>query len=180
MLVILIMVSTIKVRAQSVYNYFSREIGAYAQVTFGQNCILFSIPPNGNIRLNFSEQKNNMLFYSYNDFIVAMSSDASYLSVISNGQVTRFTCVGPVSERGNFNRTTHGENDNSDIYSRKQKCYFCNGTGKVTKNDQIPQYSTNDYYVYKTCSECGWEYNSTITNHYHATSSNCSGKGYVG
>lgn len=182
LLVIIAIVTITKVSAQSVHNYFSADVypGIYAQVTFGQNYILLNLASNGNLRLNYSHKKNNIVYYSYNDFVVAMAANGSSFSTIVNGQVNRFTYVGQaVSSDEYSNSYNYGSGSNSDNSSRRTKCHFCNGTGKVTENKHIPQYSTNDYYEYKTCPECGYKYNSTLTNHYHSTCSHCYGRGYI-
>lgn len=170
-------VIAIKANSQSTHNYFTSDIypGLYAQITFGNNFILFNIPPNANTRLNYAYKKNNDLYYANRDFVVAISSNGAYMSTTLNGKAVRFSYVGPVNPQSNSYNGS-GQNENS---TRRDKCYFCNGTGKVVKNDHIPQYGGNDYYVYKKCGECGLEYNSTITNHYHATCPKCFGKGFI-
>lgn len=166
-------------KAQNTHNYFTSEIypGVYAQITFGNNCILFSYPPNQAIRLNYSHSNNGWNYYSYDTFSVALSSNALVMSTVINGRAVKFTYVGPVPS--NSYNPYNGGGGASTETSRRMKCHFCDGTGRVRISEHITQYSSPDYYVYKKCGECGEEYNSTTTSHYHMNCSKCFGKGYI-
>lgn len=166
------------VKAQNTHNYFTSEVypGLYAQITFGNNYILFSYPPNQAVRLNYAQSNNGWNYYSSGNFVVMMSSDALVMSTAVNGRVVKFTYVGPVNSNPyNYN----GGSSVSTETTRRMKCHFCNGTGRVRVNDHIPQYGFSSVYVYEKCGECGEEYNSTTTNHYHTNCSKCFGKGYI-
>lgn len=169
-------------KAQESHNYFTTEVypGLYSRIIFGNDHILFSYPPNQYVRLNYSGTKNGYTYYTYNGFTVAVTQNGSAISTISNGNVVRFNYVGPTSAYTGTNaQGSSTRSRQNSVTGRQHKCHFCNGTGKVTKNDSRPQYSTNDYYVYKTCSECGEKYNDTFVHHYHISCSNCYGKGYI-
>ena len=170
---------SIGLKAQNTHNYFSSEVypGLYAQITFGNNYILFSHPPKQALKLNYSHSNNGWNYYSYRDFVVMVSSNGAVVSTNMNGRTIKFTYVGPVGAVG-ANPYNGGSNNSSETL-RRMKCHFCNGTGRVKVNDHIPQYSLNSVYVYKKCGECGEEFNRTTTNHYHINCSKCFGNGYI-
>lgn len=178
LLIVLIgLVGVVDVNAQTVHTYFTREIypGLYAQVIYGEGYILMRLGEDEYTRLNYSHEQDNVLFYSDGSSIVAIVADGSALSVASGNQVVGFSYVSPVVTPSPYSVFP----SYSPAETTQIKCYFCDGTGKTVKNDHIPQYGLSDYETYTTCSECGFRYCSTRTNHYHATCSNCFGKGYI-
>lgn len=177
LLIVITLFLSIGIKAQNTHNYFTSEVypGLYVQITFGNNYILFSHPPKQALKLNYSHSNNGWLYYSYRDFVVMVSSNGSVVSVNMNGRAIRFTYVEPVSN----SPYNGGSSSYPSDTSRKMKCHFCNGTGRVKVNDHIPQYGFSSVYVYKKCGECGEEFNSTTTNHYHTNCSKCFGNGYI-
>lgn len=61
--------------------------------------------------------------------------------------------------------------------TRKFKCPYCNGTGRIEKNDNAPA-SFGQSKANKKCSECGKIYDPTVFNHYHQQCRHCGGTGY--
>lgn len=173
---VIVLSLTVGVKAQNTHNYFTSEVypGLYAQITFANNCIFFSYPPNQAVKLDYTHSNNGWNYYSWNNFVVMISSNALVMSTNVNGRTVKFTYVGPV--------VANPYNGGGGSYSespRRMKCHFCDGTGRVRVSEHITQYSSPDYYVYKKCGECGEEYNSTTTSHYHMNCSKCFGKGYI-
>lgn len=164
-------------KAQNTHNYFTSEVypGLYAQITFANNCIFFSYPPNQAVKLNYTHSNNGWNYYSNNNFVVLVSSNALVMTTNVNGRTVKFTYVGPV-----VSNPYNGGNNGYSESTRRMKCHFCDGTGRVKVDARIPNYSgLHDVYVYIKCGECGEEYNSTTTNHYHTNCSKCFGKGYI-
>lgn len=163
--------------AQTVHTYFSKDVypGLYAQVMFGYKHIMLRTQGNY-VRFEFLHEQNNILYYSDGNYVAAITTNGSAMSLANANQVVSFSYVAPVTNSSPY--SVPSQNRSSDTVPRN-KCHFCNGTGKVVKNDHITQYGLSDYETYTTCPECGFRYCSTRTNHYHTTCSKCFGKGYI-
>lgn len=76
---------------------------------------------------------------------------------------------------------SNGTNNNSGTGSatqpaRKFKCAYCNGTGRIERNDNAPA-SFGQSKANKKCNECGKIYDPTVFNHYHVQCGHCGGTG---
>lgn len=58
----------------------------------------------------------------------------------------------------------------------QHRCAYCNGTGKITKNDNAPSNFGIDK-PKKQCATCGEWYNPNVFNHYHVRCGHCGGSG---
>lgn len=79
----------------------------------------------------------------------------------------------PYNNRGN---STNGRTTTQPL--RQFKCAYCNGTGRIERNDNAPA-SFGQARVNKKCSECGKIYDPTVFNHYHQQCRHCGGTGYA-
>ncbi|MDE6485338.1 MAG: hypothetical protein K2L14_08090 [Duncaniella sp.] len=76
---------------------------------------------------------------------------------------------------------SNGTNNNSGTGSAKQparqfKCAYCNGSGRIERNDNAPA-SFGQTRANKKCNECGKIYDPTVFNHYHVQCGHCGGTG---
>lgn len=164
--------------AQTFHNYFNTQFG-YVQIGFFNSYILFRIPSGNHIPfspLNYIGTQDNLAYYANEQIKVVVNNRLSQVCVIDHQYEVWYNYVGSISAQVPNNQLT--ENNNTTQLN-KQKCYFCNGTGRIAKNDRVPQYTSNDYVVKTRCEECGLEYYSTYTNHYHLTCGQCGGSGYM-
>ena len=69
-------------------------------------------------------------------------------------------------------------NPNSNTVVRKFKCAYCNGVGRIEKNDNAPA-SFGINRPRQRCNECGTWYDPTVFTHYHQQCSHCGGTGYA-
>ena len=60
--------------------------------------------------------------------------------------------------------------------ARLFKCAYCNGTGRIERNDNAPA-SFGQSKANKKCNECGKIYDPTVFNHYHVQCGHCGGTG---
>ena len=81
---------------------------------------------------------------------------------------------------GGYSGTIDGGSYNSgggaNSSNSASRCTWCNGTGKVVKNDNAPA----NFGISKPkqrCPECGEIYDPNVRNHYHQTCSHCHGTG---
>lgn len=77
--------------------------------------------------------------------------------------------------------TSNGANNNTGTGSAAQpalkfKCAYCNGAGRIEKNDNAPA-SFGLSKANKKCNECGKIYDPTVFNHYHVQCGHCGGTG---
>lgn len=72
---------------------------------------------------------------------------------------------------GNYN--AHSSTTQS---TRHSKCAYCNGTGRIERNDNAPA-SFGLSRTNKKCNECGKIYDPTVFNHYHIQCGHCGGTG---
>lgn len=175
---LLILVVGITLRAQSIHNYFSPTSGLYVQIGQTNNGLLFRIPNGRNsfVTLSFRGTQNGYNYYGSSTFQVAVQSDFSRLCILTNEVKEWYNYCGAVPVPNPYTGTG---TDSSTRSATKNKCPWCNGTGKITKNDHVPQYGTNSVNEYRRCNECGTEYNATYTNHYHLNCGHCGGRGYL-
>lgn len=76
---------------------------------------------------------------------------------------------------------SNGTNNNTGTGSAKQparqfKCAYCNGSGRIERNDNAPA-SFGQTRANKKCNECGKIYDPTVFNHYHVQCGHCGGTG---
>lgn len=85
------------------------------------------------------------------------------------------------SSQNNYNNTynnTSNSNTSHTQPSRQFKCAYCNGVGRIEKNDNAPAtFGTNK--PRQRCNECGTWYDPTVFTHYHQQCSHCGGTGYA-
>lgn len=91
-----------------------------------------------------------------------------------------FNSVGTYPLGGGYTGTIDGGSYNSggaaNSSNSASRCTWCNGTGKVVKNDNAPA----NFGISKPkqrCPECGEIYDPNVRNHYHQTCSHCHGTG---
>lgn len=60
----------------------------------------------------------------------------------------------------------------------KRKCAYCNGTGRIEKNDNAPANFGTDR-PRQRCNECGKWYDPDVFTHYHQQCRHCGGTGYA-
>ena len=71
----------------------------------------------------------------------------------------------------------HETNSNSLVQPTRQfKCAYCNGSGRIEKNDNAPA-SFGQSRANKKCNECGKIYDPTVFTHYHVQCRHCRGTG---
>lgn len=74
----------------------------------------------------------------------------------------------------------NSDNYNNDNYktqpTRQFKCAYCNGAGRIERNDNAPA-SFGQTRAKKKCTECGKIYDPTVFNHYHIQCGHCGGTG---
>lgn len=75
------------------------------------------------------------------------------------------------NSRGNYNTGS-----STTQTTRKFKCAYCNGTGRIERNDNAPA-SFGQSKANKKCNECGKIYDPTVFNHYHVQCGHCGGTG---
>lgn len=59
-----------------------------------------------------------------------------------------------------------------------RRCVYCNGTGRIEKNDNAPANFGTDR-PKQRCNECGKWYDPDVFTHYHQQCRQCSGTGYA-
>lgn len=130
---------------------------------------------------------NNTTFYYYADANKNMKQVCELSS-----QYGFDTFVYPMSMNGDptpqnnssatsYNNTTSGSsNSNSPRtqISSKFKCAYCNGTGRIEKNDNAPASFGTDR-PRQRCNECGKWYDPNVVTHYHQQCRHCGGTGYA-
>ncbi len=78
---------------------------------------------------------------------------------------------------GNTNNSNNNHNT-SPAPPQKHKCSWCNGTGKITKDDNAPPtFGIN--HPRKQCPTCGKWYDPNVFNHYHLNCHHCGGTGIM-
>ena len=159
----------------SFHNYFSQTTGDYVQVGYGQGHILFRYPSPSNqfIRLNYIGAKGTMMYYGNDGFQVVVANNSSQVCVCTPQYAVWYNYCGPVPIPNPYG---NGGNSHSPAVT-SSRCPWCNGTGRITKNDHVPQYGLNSYNEYVKCNECGTTFNRTYTNHYHLDCGHCGGTG---
>lgn len=68
------------------------------------------------------------------------------------------------------------QGSSTQIPNRKFKCAYCNGTGRIEKNDNASA-SFGQNKSSKRCTECGKVYNPAVFTHYHIQCRHCGGTG---
>ena len=81
------------------------------------------------------------------------------------------------SSNNYYNNGGSSTNGHSNSQSaRKFKCAYCNGSGRIERNDNAPA-SFGQSRANKKCNECGKIYDPTVFNHYHVQCGHCGGTG---
>ncbi len=81
------------------------------------------------------------------------------------------------SSSNNTRSNSHNSNTNNQP-THKFKCAYCNGTGRLEKNDNAPATYGNQR-PRQQCHECGKWYDPNVTTHYHQQCRHCGGTGYT-
>ena len=82
------------------------------------------------------------------------------------------------SKHNSASNSHSNSNSNASTPARKFKCAYCNGTGRIEKNDNAPASFGTDR-PKQRCNECGKWYDPNIFTHYHQTCRLCGGTGYA-
>lgn len=157
------------------HNYFSQASGDYVQVGYGKGYILFRYPSPNNqfVRLEYLSSKDGMNYYGGNNFQVVIANNSSRVCVCTAQYSNWYNYCGPVPIPYPYSK---GQNGRSSA-TTSSKCPWCNGSGRISKNEHVVQYGLNDYDLYVKCNECGETYNRTYRNHYHLNCGHCGGTG---
>ena len=67
--------------------------------------------------------------------------------------------------------------NSSQPTNNPRACVYCNGTGKIERNDNPPASFGTRTTSNRQCSECGKTYDPGTVNHYHIRCSHCGGTG---
>ncbi len=105
------------------------------------------------------------------DFSSAYGFDTFVYPMSRNGDPTPMG--NNVNSSGSNNNIGNGSTTQP---SRKFKCAYCNGTGRIERNDNAPA-SFGQTRANKKCNECGKIYDPTVFNHYHVQCGHCGGTG---
>lgn len=170
-------VSCLSLKAQAYHNYFNPQMG-YVQIGFLGQYIHFRYASEGIpfTTLNHLGNQQGLVYYGNSQMQVAVNSNSSKVCVMSAQGSAWYNYVGPVPVPNPYGASSTYNNSNSQSGS---KCPWCNGKGRITKNDHVTQYTSNDYTVTERCGECGYEFIRTYTNHYHLNCGHCGGTGYI-
>lgn len=174
------LVFVLNIQAQSVHNYFSPTTGDYVQIGYNKGYILYRVasPQYQFSRLNYLFSKNGLNYYGTQTFQVAITQDSGRACICTKNFARWYNYCGPVPTPNPFpSNSGYNGGGSSTRQVTSSRCPWCNGTGRITKNDHVPQYTTNSITVDKRCSECGTTYCATYTNHYHLNCGKCGGTG---
>lgn len=106
--------------------------------------------------------------YGFDTFVYPMSRNGDPTPMgnnVNNG--------GYVNSNGTNNNTSTGS---ATQPARQFKCAYCNGSGRIERNDNAPA-SFGQTRANKKCNECGKIYDPTVFNHYHIQCRHCGGTG---
>lgn len=173
LLVIAALMLSVASAQSSFHNYFSQTTGSYIQVGFGNGYLLFkdlSVHTQF-VRMNYISSKGGMKYYGNNRLQVVVKGGS--VCVCTAQSANWYNYCGPVPIPSPYVQGTSG----GSAVRASGKCPWCNGKGRITKNDAVPQYGMNDCDVYVKCNECGTTYNSSYRNHYHLDCGKCGGTG---
>lgn len=176
LLIISVLFFSVAHSQNSFHNYFSQTTADYIQIGYGQKYILFRYPSPNNqfVRLNYIGTNEGMKYYGNNNFQVVVSNNSSQVCVCTAQYSNWYNYCGPVPAPDPYRQSNNGRN--STVTSSK-KCPWCDGTGRITKDESVVNYVPNDYVVKVKCNECGIEYYKTYRNHYHLNCGHCGGTG---
>lgn len=77
---------------------------------------------------------------------------------------------------GSRDENTNTSSPSNQPQAKKKDCVYCNGTGKIERNDNAPPtYGTKK--AQQKCAECGKWFSPDIVIHYHQICSHCGGTG---
>ncbi|MDE6195146.1 MAG: hypothetical protein K2M83_14325 [Muribaculaceae bacterium] len=106
--------------------------------------------------------------YGFDTFVYPMSRNGDPTPMrnnVNNG--------GYVNSTGTTNNFGTGSTTQP---ARQFKCAYCNGKGRIERNDNAPA-SFGITKANKKCNECGKIYDPTVFNHYHVQCGHCGGTG---
>lgn len=84
---------------------------------------------------------------------------------------------GYMQDNNSYNSSGDYNTGNSTAQPTRQfKCAYCNGSGRIEKNDNAPT-SFGQSRANKKCNECGKIYDPTVFTHYHVQCGHCGGTG---
>lgn len=143
----------------------------------------------GNVVYRFNNDKSILNIHVNNSLIYVYKRAEAPNGVVTSSLIKKKNTTQPIplitpTYQGSpsmntmpSNNTPTQQNNSPSYKPSKHKCNFCDGKGKITRNDNPPP-SFGYSKARKKCSECGYEYDPTNVNHYHVRCSNCKGKGY--
>lgn len=97
---------------------------------------------------------------------------------ISNGYNNSTQWNNSYNNSGANPNNRNSYNNSSSPQTRQFKCTYCNGTGRIEKNDNAPANFGTDR-PRQRCNECGKWYDPDVFTHYHQQCRHCSGTGYA-
>lgn len=110
-----------------------------------------------------------------NEGSATVSYDANNGIAWNNYQVNNGSAISNNSYHNNSNSTSGSSNTQP---ARKFKCAYCNGIGRIEKNDNAPAtFGTKK--PQQRCNECGKWYDPDVFVHYHQQCHHCGGTGYT-
>lgn len=137
---------------------------------FGGSSTTFYYYVDGN--KNMKQVCESYFPYGFDTFVYPMSRNVDPTPMgnyVNNG--------GYVNNSGANNNTGINSGTGSTTQPVRQfKCPYCNGTGRIERNDNAPA-SFGLSKANKKCNECGKIYDPTVFNHYHVQCGHCGGTG---
>lgn len=76
------------------------------------------------------------------------------------------------------NAHSNSQSETNRNSTRSFKCTYCNGAGRIEKNDNAPASFGTDRPRQK-CNECGKWHDPNVVTHYHQQCRHCGGTGYA-
>lgn len=131
---------------------------------------------------------NNTTYYYYVDAnknmkqvcesVFPYGADTFVYPMSRNGDPTPYNSSSSNSYCGSSSVSSSNSNTSETQTSSRRKCVYCNGTGRIEKNDNAPANFGTDR-PRQRCNECGKWYDPDVFTHYHQQCRHCSGTGYA-
>lgn len=131
---------------------------------------------------------NNTTFYYYVDAnknmkqvcesVFPYGADTFVYPMSRNGDPTPHNSSSSNSYCGSSSVSSSNSNTSQTQTSSRRKCVYCNGTGRIEKNDNAPANFGTDR-PRQRCNECGKWYDPDVFTHYHQQCRHCGGTGYA-
>lgn len=156
------------ITVNGMYCKYLRTSGAwkvYEGLNFMGNPSYYYVDGNKNMKMvcDFSSA------YGFDTFVYPMSRNGDPTPNRSNYNYNNGT-----NNNGGYSQNNNSNNNNQSVSSHK--CAYCNGTGRIERNDNAPA-SFGQTRANKRCNECGKVYDPTVFTHYHVQCGHCGGTG---